>query len=1303
MVRPATTCTKLHMHSSLVQSRRAQAAGLIAVLLATALFATNSARAQTPATYTGSSGSYANPDNWDIGAVPLNSGASLYDVSIGSDKSSVTFDVATGSHSLSALSVGSGTTFILNPGHELSVLGNFNLTGELLVSGPGAAFDFTGLGQLDLNFASVTIDGGAHAILGSAGPARDLTLDGQNGASLRSDGVGSRLDLRGFRSITRNGEGVWIDARNSGVTDLPNLEKVAHLGTTYFGLYSANAGGMLALPALAEVYGPNLFEAINGGLIDATSADPAGTRTLALTGHNFSQFNADGTGSRINFSSFDTLDCFTEGTGFSANNTGILDLSRLTTTTSHTQFGPGLVARSGGRIELSSLRHIDGAHSFDAESGALLSLASPGGAPLRSLTVAGAHSVFFRAVDAGSRLNFASIDTLRLQGHEAVFYAEVGGIGTFPDLAVSEVTSGDAISFNALTGGSLVLPRLAHLTGAHSFRAAEGGSISTLASGDSPRDLTVDRDPATGMSWFEAQGSGSFLDFSGFRSLMRTGSGLFLGTSGPSTASLANLVSSVSETGNTTEFVARDGGQLELTALTTLVGPHSIRAESGSTVATLDPAAPTATRALLIDQTASHDGTYFNGIGSGSVLDLGGFRSLETVNSAGLWIGAEQSGRTELPNLESVTASDTWVSSLNAHSLGTITLGALATIHGSHFFTASSGGLITMAAPAGVAPRTLAITGTKAATFRAEDAGSRIDFSSINTFDLQADELTLFAERGGTVAFPDLATSANATGRLIAHYAYDGGTIELPALTAIDGEHSFTAGHGGLITAGSIDPETPRFLTLTGPNSVSFRAADTGSVVNLSAVGVLFSANDTTEFSAEIGGKVSLSGLVYSAAIDEHLVGFYADGGSITLDAVSSLTGAHIFACVGGGRISFGLAGGPTRSLTISNTLPPLAAFQADGDGSVVDLSVIESITHTGMGSWTRALNGGVVDLSRLSSSVAPATGVAVEYSAVAGGTLRLGALATIGAHRIAASGTDANLEAAGLDLGNATSLELGAGSVLRLGGSFRFAGTEEHAFSPLEGTIAFTGSGTFEVGGLDAGAADPGNNGNFGFGRLIVGAAGAPANVALVDLVDNGNRTGPEALYLHGAGRAGLSLLDGSELCLNRLPVYVAQPGGTWMHLNSLFAGGVVRIPYDGGYLRLAPALGYADWSTLFGLPAGQDAPGDDPNHDGTSNLLCYAFGLDPLDTAPVTDGTNPGLPRIRVVGPQLEVTFTGDSSRPEAALVVESSTDLVHWNTCGDTVIAATGTMQVRQSAIALSGQPRLFARVRATLISP
>jgi len=130
---------------------------------------------------------------------------------------------------------------------------------------------------------------------------------------------------------------------------------------------------------------------------------------------------------------------------------------------------------------------------------------------------------------------------------------------------------------------------------------------------------------------------------------------------------------------------------------------------------------------------------------------------------------------------------------------------------------------------------------------------------------------------------------------------------------------------------------------------------------------------------------------------------------------------------------------------------------------------------------------------------------------------------------------------------------------------------TDETKLSAQSGVFQFSGGGIqhLELAGLDAGAVDPGNNGNFGFGQLVVGRNDQMSVVEVADIVDNGNRTGgnSEALYLFGLGGPnGLVLNNGSTFVLHNYNVYSMQ-GGSWVSLQSLF-GSQSFIPYGGGFL---------------------------------------------------------------------------------------------------------------------------------------
>ncbi len=115
-----------------------------------------------------------------------------------------------------------------------------------------------------------------------------------------------------------------------------------------------------------------------------------------------------------------------------------------------------------------------------------------------------------------------------------------------------------------------------------------------------------------------------------------------------------------------------------------------------------------------------------------------------------------------------------------------------------------------------------------------------------------------------------------------------------------------------------------------------------------------------------------------------------------------------------------------------------------------------------------------------------------------------------------------------------------------------------------------------FEVGCLDGGLEGALTN-NFAIGQMIVGQANQVTVCYLTDLVDNGNRgtAGKECLYLAGVGDAdGLRILGGSTLVVNGINVY-AKMGGELVHINSLFTGGEIAIPWDQGYISIDPVFG--------------------------------------------------------------------------------------------------------------------------------
>ena len=130
-----------------------------------------------------------------------------------------------------------------------------------------------------------------------------------------------------------------------------------------------------------------------------------------------------------------------------------------------------------------------------------------------------------------------------------------------------------------------------------------------------------------------------------------------------------------------------------------------------------------------------------------------------------------------------------------------------------------------------------------------------------------------------------------------------------------------------------------------------------------------------------------------------------------------------------------------------------------------------------------------------------------------------------------------------------------------------------------------------------------------------------------------------------------------------------------------------------------------YASWQSLHFAEAEIanpeiSGPDVDLNGDGTTNLLKYAFGLDPGKPNP------PGsLPEPGFAGGHFQVTVRRQKNAPDLQLEVQLSDDLIAWNAIATEVALATdngdGTEIVtfRDPAL-LSANRQRFARVSVTL---
>jgi hypothetical protein len=131
--------------------------------------------------------------------------------------------------------------------------------------------------------------------------------------------------------------------------------------------------------------------------------------------------------------------------------------------------------------------------------------------------------------------------------------------------------------------------------------------------------------------------------------------------------------------------------------------------------------------------------------------------------------------------------------------------------------------------------------------------------------------------------------------------------------------------------------------------------------------------------------------------------------------------------------------------------------------------------------------------------------------------------------------------------------------------------------------------------------------------------------------------------------------------------------------------------MPTPGTALMGTP---FSGWITTLGVPVGQQAPGDDPDHDGRPNLLEFALGSHPL----TADTTGPLVLSLATEPATLRFGLRLD--RPGVSVQLQSTTDLAGavWNDVATEILATEGTTQTRiarQTSEAATRFFRLIAR--------
>ncbi len=144
-----------------------------------------------------------------------------------------------------------------------------------------------------------------------------------------------------------------------------------------------------------------------------------------------------------------------------------------------------------------------------------------------------------------------------------------------------------------------------------------------------------------------------------------------------------------------------------------------------------------------------------------------------------------------------------------------------------------------------------------------------------------------------------------------------------------------------------------------------------------------------------------------------------------------------------------------------------------------------------------------------------------------------------------------------------------------------------------------------------------------------------------------------------------------------------------------------------------------FDEWQTLQGLTGAQRGANADPDGDGVSNLIEYAFSLLPL----TSDAD--GLPKVVLLSDRVGISFSRDTRKLDLIYEVEASSDLKIWQTIArstaggavvgvspyapaisdrsDSHIVSIGVIRREDvdDVVSFSQAPRRFLRVRVSLI--
>ncbi len=176
---------------------------------------------------------------------------------------------------------------------------------------------------------------------------------------------------------------------------------------------------------------------------------------------------------------------------------------------------------------------------------------------------------------------------------------------------------------------------------------------------------------------------------------------------------------------------------------------------------------------------------------------------------------------------------------------------------------------------------------------------------------------------------------------------------------------------------------------------------------------------------------------------------------------------------------------------------------------------------------------------------------------------------------------------------------------------------------------------------------------------------------------------------------------LTGTTVLPVSLPLTGLDPGATYYYRAIAINSGGTTL---GNIVSFSAANGpFASWQVLqFGSNANNPliaGPNANPSKDGISNLLKYAFGLNPNSNSVV------GLPQSGYGGGFLTLTYTQVLAATDLVYTVEWSPDMNQWVSNGITqqVIGSDSTSNTVRASLSAGSNLAKFMRLKVTMANP